>query len=88
MPNAGYPAVLDNRTYYEAHHYYYAKEMYQIAKQGASIIGGCCGTDPSFISEIAKTLQQSPLPGRKTYSADGSGRCGEPANGTINPCRK
>lgn len=74
MPNAGYPAVLDNRTYYEAHHYYYAKEMYQIAKQGASIIGGCCGTDPSFISEIAKTLQQSPLPGRKTYSADGSGR--------------
>ena len=74
MPNAGYPAVLDNRTYYEAHHYYYAKEMYQVAKQGASIIGGCCGTDPSFISEIAKTLQQSPLPGRKTYSADGSGR--------------
>lgn len=74
MPNAGYPAVLDNRTYYGAHHFYYAKEMHQIAEQGAAIIGGCCGTNPSYISEIAKTLQQSPLSGRNLHKAENLGQ--------------
>ena len=43
MPNAGYPTVLGRRTAYQGTPDYFAQQMAQILRAGASIVGGCCG---------------------------------------------
>lgn len=55
IPNAGYPIVLNNRTFYDGNPEYYAMQMVDLAKK-ASIIGGCCGTTPDHIKEVIKSL--------------------------------
>lgn len=61
MPNAGYPTILHNRTFFRDNSSYYANAMMQIVSHGASIIGGCCGTTPAYIKAIHKQLKaQSP----------------------------
>lgn len=52
VPNASYPTVISNRVRYEDNPKYFAKELINIAKSGAKIIGGCCGTTPEFINQI------------------------------------
>ena len=52
MPNAGYPVVINNRSFYEGDPVYFAAQLLEMAKEGAGILGGCCGTDPSFIAKI------------------------------------
>lgn len=56
MPNAGYPTVLANRTYFHDNSDYFAQEMVKIHKRGAVILGGCCGTTPVFIEKMKKAL--------------------------------
>ncbi len=68
MPNAGYPTVLGNRTYYDGDPKYFAKQISIMAAGGASIVGGCCGTTPDHISAIAGTLENgSFIPDRIMY---------------------
>ncbi len=57
MPNSGYPTVIDNRTFFENTKEYFAEQMLLIAKQGVSILGGCCGTTPDFIRELVVNLE-------------------------------
>lgn len=61
MPNAGYPTVIANRTVYANNHRYFAEAMREIAEKGAAILGGCCGTDPSYIRQLREDLEQSPV---------------------------
>lgn len=56
MPNAGYPTVLANRTYYHDNSDYFAHEMVRIHQSGARILGGCCGTTPDFIQKMKTEL--------------------------------
>lgn len=56
MPNAGYPTVLGNRTYYDGDPAYFAKQIGIMTSQGANIVGGCCGTTPEHISAAKKVL--------------------------------
>lgn len=62
MPNAGYPTVISNRTMYSNNASYFAETIYEIAREGVAIVGGCCGTEPSFIRAISKLLEKEPLP--------------------------
>ncbi|MDE6567630.1 MAG: homocysteine S-methyltransferase family protein [Lachnospiraceae bacterium] len=39
MPNAGYPTVVGNRTYFGKNHAYFAKIMHDLAKQGGASLG-------------------------------------------------
>ena len=64
MPNAGYPTVVGNRTYFGKNHDYFARIMYDLAKQGVAILGGCCGTTPEDIHTLRQELQQQPVSGR------------------------
>lgn len=64
MPNAGYPAVVGNRTYFGKNHAYFAKTMHDLAKQGVAILGGCCGTAPEDIRALSQELQQQPVSGQ------------------------
>jgi 5,10-methylenetetrahydrofolate reductase len=57
MPNSGYPTIINNRTFFDNTPEYFAVQMLEIVKQGAAIIGGCCGTTPEFIKETAQKLK-------------------------------
>ena len=57
MPNAGYPHVIDGRTYYDSDPAYYAEQVCACAALGAGMIGGCCGTSPEHIRMIAQRLR-------------------------------
>ena len=56
MPNAGYPHVIDGRTYYDSDPVYYAQQVIACASLGARLIGGCCGTTPEHMKQIAQRL--------------------------------
>ena len=56
MPNAGYPTVLGHRMFYDGDPLFYAKAVAGMAKTGARILGGCCGTTPLHIRRIREQL--------------------------------
>ncbi|HPE56814.1 MAG TPA: bifunctional homocysteine S-methyltransferase/methylenetetrahydrofolate reductase [Bacteroidales bacterium] len=57
MPNAGTPVDVDGRNIYLASADYFAEYTRRFIQAGASVVGGCCGTNPSFIREMRKSIQ-------------------------------
>ena len=57
MPNAGYPTVLGRRVAYRGGADYFAAQLADIARSGASIVGGCCGTTPAHTARAAQALE-------------------------------
>jgi 5-methyltetrahydrofolate--homocysteine methyltransferase len=55
-PNAGVPQVLGDTVVYEADPATLAAHVADYARQGARIVGGCCGTTPEHIAAIARAL--------------------------------
>lgn len=60
IPNAGYPLLVRNRVKYADNPIYFASKVNDMALLGADIIGGCCGTTPDYIREVAKTVDLTP----------------------------
>lgn len=60
MPNAGYPLLVRNRVKYADNPIYFASKVNGMALLGEDIIGGCCGTTPDYIREVAKTVDLTP----------------------------
>ena len=60
MPNAGYPLLVRNRVKYADNPIYFASKVNDMALLGADTIGGCCGTTPDYIREVAKTVDLTP----------------------------
>ncbi len=58
MPNASYPSVIENRTFYESNPDYFGEHLAALTEHGASIIGGCCGTTPSHIAAAVHALKE------------------------------
>jgi len=56
--NAGLPELAQGRTVYRTTPDEFAKHIPALVEAGASFIGGCCGTAPEFIREIAGRLVQ------------------------------
>jgi len=56
QPNAGQPANRSGQTYYEQSPSEFAADAGRIRDAGADMIGGCCGTTPAFIKQVAKVL--------------------------------
>ena len=48
-PNAGLPKTVNGETRYTMEPEEFADVMREIAKMGARLVGGCCGTTPEFI---------------------------------------
>ena len=48
-PNAGLPKQRDGQTYYDVTPDVFAKQLQEIVKAGACVIGGCCCTTPKHI---------------------------------------
>lgn len=56
-PNAGIPVIgPDNLPHYPMEPEEFAGILADCAQMGASILGGCCGTDPRFIAALKRTL--------------------------------
>lgn len=62
MPNAGYPHLVDGRMYYDSDPYYFAQQVAACSSLGARIVGGCCGTTPAHIAQLARELTQMHQP--------------------------
>ena len=55
-PNAGLPEISGERLRYQATPQSFAGHAKVLVDAGASFIGGCCGTAPEFIRELAARL--------------------------------
>ncbi|WP_294402333.1 bifunctional homocysteine S-methyltransferase/methylenetetrahydrofolate reductase [uncultured Clostridium sp.] len=60
LPNAGFPEIIHERTVYPNNPVYFARKLNEIKKLGASIIGGCCGTNPLYIKKISEIIDNKP----------------------------
>ena len=52
-PNAGLPKKIDGKLQYDVEPEEFGVLMKDIVSEGANIIGGCCGTTPEYILEMA-----------------------------------
>ncbi len=57
QPNAGLPRSVDGRTLYMCTPEYMAEYAKRFYEKGVRIIGGCCGTTPEHIKQIAKAVK-------------------------------
>ena len=57
QPNAGLPQNIGGRNLYMTSPEYMAEYAKRFIQTGASIIGGCCGTNPSHIKAIRRAVQ-------------------------------
>lgn len=66
FPNAGSPEIDRGRVAYNVDSIQFGQYAVKLAEAGAVLIGGCCGTDPSHIQQVAQSLQGiPPSPPRK-----------------------
>ncbi|MFI4871764.1 MAG: methionine synthase [Phycisphaerales bacterium JB061] len=57
IPNAGLPVLVEGRTEYPLAPKPFAEAITGfVREQGVSIVGGCCGTTPEHIRELAKNV--------------------------------
>ena len=68
-PNAGLPQI-DNKgqTFYSMDPETFAEEMVLLKEAGASLLGGCCGSDPSYIKQCVKRIGTKQLATRRAKS--------------------
>ncbi len=60
--NAGLPQIIDNKTVYTITPEEYSDYVLEMAQNGVSVIGGCCGTDPDYIRAIKEKVDQIKIP--------------------------
>lgn len=57
LPNCGYPQIVRGHAVYSDSVAYFGEKAANLAELGAGILGGCCGTTPEYIREIAGKLR-------------------------------
>ena len=60
-PNAGLPELDEGKTVYRMSPEEFAKAGIALLEEGASILGGCCGTTPEHIRALAEAVQGKPV---------------------------
>lgn len=56
-PNAGLPQVKDGKIYYDVTPDCFGRDVAKMVEKGISAVGGCCGTTPQHIRNLAKSLK-------------------------------
>lgn len=64
-PNAGLPVEKNGKTCFEVGPEEYAELMYELAAQGVSVAGGCCGTTPEHIRSMIARVKNLPCGGSR-----------------------
>jgi homocysteine S-methyltransferase len=57
MPNAGAPAMVEGRYVYLCTPEYMATYARRFIEAGVSLVGGCCGTTPAHIKDLARSVR-------------------------------
>jgi methionine synthase I (cobalamin-dependent)/5,10-methylenetetrahydrofolate reductase len=75
QPNAGLPRTVRDRKMYMASPEYMARYSRRLIEAGVRFIGGCCGTTPEHIKQLAATVaslqpKHATVPVRATVRAD------------------
>jgi homocysteine S-methyltransferase len=83
QPNAGFPREVMGRQIYMASPEYMAKHVKRLLASGAKILGGCCGTTPDHIRQMADALRAQT--GGRLQRALGGGREAEPRAAEASP---
>ncbi|MGN1020273.1 MAG: homocysteine S-methyltransferase family protein, partial [Aristaeellaceae bacterium] len=65
-PNAGLPDPVDG--HYDLSAEDFARSMTALVEAGASLVGGCCGTDPDYIRALREAVRGM-KPGQRHYDA-------------------
>ncbi len=60
LPNSGYPKRSRGTLQYSNTPKYFASKVADLADYGIDIVGGCCGTNPSYIKELTKSVSLTP----------------------------
>ncbi|MFA7185470.1 MAG: homocysteine S-methyltransferase family protein, partial [Victivallales bacterium] len=60
-PNAGIPVSKNGKTVYNIDKYGFAEAAARLVEEGASAVGGCCGTNNEYIKEIVSRLKGSDI---------------------------
>jgi len=55
-PNAGHPEMEGGRAVYRQTPEDFAADVAEMARRGARVVGGCCGTDDRFIAALKREL--------------------------------
>ncbi|MDX9910805.1 MAG: methionine synthase [Phycisphaerales bacterium] len=76
LPNAGLPVLVEGRTEYPLKPRAFAEAVARfIDEHGVDIVGGCCGTTPEHIRELASIVHDQPrgsrMPKVRTSAPDG-----------------
>lgn len=58
-PNAGLPQLEDGETVYNMGPEEFAENMMLLVREGADILGGCCGTTPEHIAKMTELLREN-----------------------------
>lgn len=66
-PNASLPELEEGRFVYQSNPDYFYEKAGDLKKQGVRLIGGCCGTTPAHIREIARALKGTTPIKEKTF---------------------
>ena len=62
QPNAGWPEVVAGRIVYVSGPVYMGEQARHMAGLGARLLGGCCGTTPEHIREVARQVRAEAPP--------------------------
>jgi len=60
QPNAGDPRATTEGVVYDADPDAFVRDLTAMVDAGALVVGGCCGTDPSFIARARAALDARP----------------------------
>lgn len=55
-PNAGLPRIVGDKTVYDVESRDFSEAAELLYEAGASVIGGCCGTTPEYISAVKRVI--------------------------------
>jgi methionine synthase / methylenetetrahydrofolate reductase(NADPH) len=70
-PNSGFPEYVDGRYIYRTTPDYFAGMALEMVAAGAALVGGCCGTTPEQVREVARRLRGlRPTPRRAARAAE------------------
>lgn len=58
QPNAGLPHMQDGQVVYDVEPIDFAETVKSLIDAGATLVGGCCGTEPEHIAELADRIAQ------------------------------
>lgn len=66
LPNAGYPQMVTGRMIFTGDNRdYFVDRMQQMVNLGVDMAGGCCGTTPEYIADLARKLDLTQHPQAK-----------------------